>query len=85
MDLERLSAIFQGAPAFAKLGFTVPDPTYRERAAEQFLLMFWHKRTKLALFMIATSRLCGCHVSANGRLGDLSHLIKQDANLRIEY
>lgn len=34
MDLEQLSAIFQSAPTWARLGLTVPDPRLRERAAD---------------------------------------------------
>lgn len=34
MDRERLSLILQNAPAWTRLGLTVPDPRMRERAAD---------------------------------------------------
>ena len=34
MERERLSVILQSAPAWARLGLTVPDPRLRERAAD---------------------------------------------------
>ncbi|MCW3797130.1 hypothetical protein OMW55_04825 [Sphingomonas sp. BN140010] len=34
MDRDRLSLILQSAPAWVRLGLTVPDPRLRERAAD---------------------------------------------------
>lgn len=34
MDRERLTTILLTAPAWARLGLTVPDPRLRERAAD---------------------------------------------------